>query len=610
MSPESRLDYLIHRYLEGMLTEDEARSLSERVKVDPAAAQLLAKMAYDQKELGRLFQVKRGMDSAREVWTGAGRSRLDFASVEQEHQRKPVTRHTLRHHFANRNSSWGVWAIAAAGIMIMVAMITVLSSSGSDLAASQRAKEARARASKEAEARRQAERDRLDRERALADSEAKRQEAEAQARRIEAEAHLREIEEKRRGLTQAKPGAVEDPQSKEKREKEIETLKRDQERIEQELREAAELAKKTARPLPVQPSQEGKPQSPPTAPSTLSQATTQAPLAKVEEVAGDAFLVTKDGKSPVTGGANLLPGQSLETGGGTSRIVLRFPDKTRVDLGPDTMLAELKFDSGKHLALTQGTVRAVVAKQPKGEPLIFTTPHGQAKVVGTTLRLYVDPDPKKGTKLEVEEGKVELKNLAAKTVLVESGHYAVAGVGVELVARVLPPRPRPSAFIWRGETAKAWGAILQTVPLAPNQTYTLSAWIQTNNSFPGGSIGVRTELGAILAQQPFGPSESYARTSLTFKSGSTSTAVIFVGFATPNADAYIHVDDWSLVAQGGDGTNLIQDPDYEGQNQVNNGLLSGPWFTEGPPTNGSVPAIGLDLTTGRTPKEKSKSEHK
>jgi hypothetical protein len=167
----------------------------------------------------------------------------------------------------------------------------------------------------------------------------------------------------------------------------------------------------------------------------------------VEEVAGDALLVTKDGKSPVIAGTNLLPGQGLETGGGTSRIVLRFPDKTRVELGPETLLAELKMDSGKRLDLTRGSVRAVVAKQPKGEPLIFTTPHGRATVVGTTLRLVVDPDAKKGTNLEVEEGKVELKNLAGKTVMVESGHYAVAAVGVELVVhRSLPTSPNGSVI--------------------------------------------------------------------------------------------------------------------------------------------------------------------
>jgi hypothetical protein len=512
------------------------------------------------------------------------------------------TRRTARRQSTDQSSSWAVLAVAAA-VVAAVTLFVVLSPSGSEPAASQRAKDARARASQEAEARRQSERDRLERERALADSEARSQEAEAQTKRLEAEAQLREIKEKRKVLTQAKPEAQEDPQAKAQRERDLEALKRDQEQIEQELREAAQLAKKTAPPTSAKPPQAENPQSPLAAPGPQPQGGTQAALAKVEEISGEAFVATKDGKSPVSAGANLLPGQGLETGGGPSRIVLRFPDKTRVDLGPDSVLAEVKTDSGKRLAVMQGTIRAVVAKQPKGEPMILTTPHGQATVVGTTLRLYVDPDPKKGTKLEVEEGKVELKNLAGKTVMVESGHYAVAAVGVELVARVLPPRPRPAAFVYRNPKTP-WGAILQTVPLVPDRTYTLSVWIQASAPFPSGSIGVRTDTGAILAQQPFGTtSYSYVRTVLNFKAGLNPTAVIFAGFANDaDADACFHVDDWSLIEKGGDGANLVQDPDYEGQNQATlaSGFasLAGPWYTEGP--SGRVGNIGFDLV-GRIP---------
>jgi hypothetical protein len=515
-----------------------------------------------------------------------------------------------------------VWAVAAA-VLAAVTLFVVRSPSGSDPAASQRAAEARARASQEAESRRQAERDRQERQRASANSEARRQEAEAQARRLAAEAQLREIEEKRKVLTQAKPKTGEDLQATEKREKDLEALKRDQERIEQELREAAELAKMARRPALAQPSQEGKAQSPPPTQATPPQATTQAALARVEEVSGEAFVVTKEGKSPVSAGTNLLPGQGLETAGGASRIVLRFSDKTRVDLGPDSVLGEVKIDSGKRLSVTQGTVRAVVAKQPKGEPLIFTTPHGQATVLGTTLRLVIDPDPKKGTRLEVEEGKVELKNLTGKTVYAESGHYAVAAVGVELVARALPSRPRPAAYLVRGPR-ESWAAILQTVSLVPDRPYTLSVWIQTSTpdpekltgQFPGGSIGVRTESGAIVAQQPFGASESYVRTSLTFKAGSSSTAIIFAGLAndTNTTNAWIHLDDWNLVEKGGDGTNLVEDPDYNGQNQAAD-MLSGPWFAEGQlePEFGKVfrQKVGLNPTCGRIPvKETSRGERK
>jgi hypothetical protein len=44
-----------------------------------------------------------------------------------------------------------------------------------------------------------------------------------------------------------------------------------------------------------------------------------------------------------------------------------------------------------------------------------------------------------GTRLEVEEGKVQLKNLAGKTVDVVSGHFAVAAPGTELLARPMAP---------------------------------------------------------------------------------------------------------------------------------------------------------------------------
>jgi hypothetical protein len=421
------LDLLILRYLHQELNAQEMERLKHFLSIHPESAVRLLELSDEE----LLFLEGLSVGVAEE-----GRGAVGSSGPPELGPRKLTTRRFTRRVLTPSRRSWGIPGLVAAVVLLAVTAFLVFGPLGPDSASSDKAKEARARASQEAEARRQAERDRLARERATADSEARRQEAEAQAKRLEVEAHLREIEEKRRVLTQAKPKTGEDPQATEKREKDLAELKRDQERIEQELKDAVQLAKKSERPAPATPPQEEKPKPSPAAPGSPSQGTTQAPLAKVEEISGEAFVVTKDGKSPVTAEANLLPGQGLETGGGTSRIVLRFSDKTRVDLGPETLLAEVKTDSGKRLALTQGTVRAVVAKQPKGEPLIFTTPYGDAKVVGTTLRLYVDPDPRKGTKLEVEEGKVELKNLTGRAIMVESGHYAVAAVGVELVARV------------------------------------------------------------------------------------------------------------------------------------------------------------------------------
>lgn len=600
-SASSRPQELLEKYFEGTLSSEELDHLSEALKSDPELARQFAEGTRDELLLHQLHTP--ATDAKR--WRATLRREAEKSlPLDLQTLKKPPTRRSTRRQVSEQHSPWWVPALLAAGVLIAALVFFVSGPSEADRAATRKAREARAQALMEVEVRRQSEQDRQERERAQA-------RAEAGARRLEAEARLRELEEKRKALSQAKPELSDPAAEREKRERRLAELKREQERIEQELREAVELAKKAERPVPEKPPQEEKPSWPKDAPATPSRGTTLASFATVEEVSGEAWRVAKEGKSPLAAGAHIVSAEGLQTGGGGSRIVLRFLDKTRVDLGPDTMLAELKTDSGKRLVLTQGALRAVVAKQPRGTPMIVTTPHGEAKVVGTTLRIITDPDPKTGTRLEVEEGKVELKNLAGKTVSVESGHYAVAAVGVELAARQLPPRPRPAAYIWRGETAKAWGAILQTVSLTPNQPYTLSVWIQTSIPFPGGSIGVRTESGAILAQQPFGLSESYARTDLNFKSSSTSTALIFVGFAnTTNADAYVHVDDWSLVAQGGDGTNLIQDPDYMGQNQARNSQLSGPWFTEGPLENGGVLAIGVDPNQGRTQKGSSGSERK
>jgi len=51
----SDVDALIHRHLEGALTEAEARALEERLRGDPEARRLLAEMAFDQAQLRELL---------------------------------------------------------------------------------------------------------------------------------------------------------------------------------------------------------------------------------------------------------------------------------------------------------------------------------------------------------------------------------------------------------------------------------------------------------------------------------------------------------------------------------------------------------------------------
>src|SRR5689334_6411101 len=67
--------------------------------------------------------------------------------------------------------------------------------------------------------------------------------------------------------------------------------------------------------------------------------------------------------------------------------------------------------------------------------MVIATPHGEARIVGTTLALSVEAA---STRLDVLEGKVRLSRPGAAWADVIGGHFAVAAEGVDLAARPLP----------------------------------------------------------------------------------------------------------------------------------------------------------------------------
>lgn len=189
-----------------------------------------------------------------------------------------------------------------------------------------------------------------------------------------------------------------------------------------------------AKPAPERPAPpvEPTPEKPaPPKPVTISV------VAVLDRAEGEVFV----GGAPAKAGQEIRHAQGIECKGARSWALLSYPDKTRMEIEGDTLVREIlgrEPGKGLRILIDRGAVKADVAKQPAGQPLIFETPHGDAKVLGTTLRLSVDPDPKKGTRLDVEEGKVELRNSAGKAALVEAGHSAVAAAGIAPSAKRLP----------------------------------------------------------------------------------------------------------------------------------------------------------------------------
>jgi hypothetical protein len=256
------------------------------------------------------------------------------------------------------------------------------------------------------------------------------EEEQVRAERIrrEAEERLAQVREEEEKAWTARR-AAEAAQDKELRQKakmalaEASRKRMEEEELLARLREEEKKLEENAAPPQRVPAPEEKP----------ARQGTQTVVARIEK-AENVFQVLAEGKRLLRNGEDLRGDQVIEVGEKGSATIA-YLDKSRLELGAGAEVRDLKVDGGKRLFIRKGNVRAVVTKQPKGEPLVLSSPHGEARVLGTTLRLNVDLDSKKGTLLEVEEGKVELKNVAGKSVLVESGRYAVAAEGLELVSR-------------------------------------------------------------------------------------------------------------------------------------------------------------------------------
>jgi ferric-dicitrate binding protein FerR (iron transport regulator) len=161
---------------------------------------------------------------------------------------------------------------------------------------------------------------------------------------------------------------------------------------------------------------------------------TVAVVARVEAARGEVSIERAGERRPVSAGSDLVEGDLLSTHGRASIATLVFPDRTRVELGPDASLREQGGDAskGKRLRLERGWLKADVARQAPGKPLVIATPHGEATVLGTVFRLGSEAAL---SRLLVERGRVRLSDAKGASALVGAGQAASAGPGVAPVAK-------------------------------------------------------------------------------------------------------------------------------------------------------------------------------
>ena len=197
-----------------------------------------------------------------------------------------------------------------------------------------------------------------------------------------------------------------------------------------------EPVRKVDKPAPVPPpvvekKPEPKPEPVPEPPKPVVPLETIVVVATIEK-AESATVLGKGGKAAAKAGQDLLQGQGLDAEGPVS---LKYPDGTRVELRPKTLVREFTLNGGKGIDLARGVLLAQVSDQPADRPMTVVTPLAEVRILGTAFKVSVDPETEGTTQVEVTEGKVRVKRLAdGKTVDVARGGVVSVGKGTEALA--------------------------------------------------------------------------------------------------------------------------------------------------------------------------------
>jgi ferric-dicitrate binding protein FerR (iron transport regulator) len=170
-----------------------------------------------------------------------------------------------------------------------------------------------------------------------------------------------------------------------------------------------------------------------------------AAVAVVRRVQGDVFVYNQSPaeRLPLRAGQPVLEHQGLVTEGAKSQVVLDYSDTTRLEIGGDSVIRRLtdeKDRTRKHVTLEAGSLFADVTKQPAGRPMILSTVHADARVLGTRFSLSAESGQ---TRLQVEEGAVQFtQSRERESIVVRSGFSAVAAPGRPFEAVPVPGAPK------------------------------------------------------------------------------------------------------------------------------------------------------------------------
>ncbi len=92
-----------------------------------------------------------------------------------------------------------------------------------------------------------------------------------------------------------------------------------------------------------------------------------------------------------------------------------------------------------------------------------------------------------------------------------------------------------------------WNDIHQTINVATNRVYRVTAWVRTSANNASGYFGLRTLGGQVLGERQFGSLGGYTQLTVDVNSGGNSSVVLYGGLWA-NGDTWLQIDDVSATA--------------------------------------------------------------
>lgn len=173
-------------------------------------------------------------------------------------------------------------------------------------------------------------------------------------------------------------------------------------------------------------------------------------LAVVEHATGRVFVITAGKRVAVATGSFLHSGQGIEVLGDESSAAVVYADGTRLEFDGDAVVTEFvgSETTAKRVVLAEGNLRADVAKQPPGRPMVLKTGNAEVVVLGTKFDLSGGTQT---TYVETAEGAVRLIRASdGRAIEVPAGFEGRAGDDPEMNAQPSPPRFHQSRLAMPG----------------------------------------------------------------------------------------------------------------------------------------------------------------